>query len=86
MFGSEPVELCLKSLEGELLARLCAEPMYPPLFKAAFPDEADPIVIANVVKARESMALTERGGDHGGRLPLVRSVIRARMAALWRMF
>lgn len=51
MFGSEPVELGLKNLEGELLARLRAEPTYPPLFTAAFPDEADPIVIANVVKA-----------------------------------
>jgi cytochrome c peroxidase len=51
LFGAEPVELGLKNMEGELLARLGAEPRYPPLFAEAFPGEAAPITVANVVKA-----------------------------------
>lgn len=51
MFGSEPVELGMKNMETELLARLHAEPLYAPLFETAFSGEADPISVANVVKA-----------------------------------
>ena len=51
IFGSEPVELGLKNMEGELLARLQAEPIYPPLFADAFLGEAEPVTVANVVKA-----------------------------------
>jgi cytochrome c peroxidase len=54
MFGTEPVELGLKNLEGELLARLRAEPRYPALFAEAFPAEADAISVAAVVKALAS--------------------------------
>jgi cytochrome c peroxidase len=51
MFGSEPVELGLKNLEAELLTRLHDEPLYPPMFADAFPQDADPISVGNVVKA-----------------------------------
>jgi cytochrome c peroxidase len=51
IFGSEPVELGMKNMEGTLLARLRAESLYPPLFAEAFEGEADPITVANVVKA-----------------------------------
>ncbi|MBC7978758.1 MAG: di-heme enzyme, partial [Myxococcales bacterium] len=51
IFGSEPIELGLKNMEQELIARLRAEPIYPPLFTAAFADDADPVTVANVVKA-----------------------------------
>ena len=51
MFGSEPVELGMKNMEDELVARITAEPLYPPLFAAAFPDDTAPISVANIVKA-----------------------------------
>lgn len=51
MFGAEPVELGLRNMESVLLARLQAAPIYPPLFCASFPDDADPITVANIVKA-----------------------------------
>jgi cytochrome c peroxidase len=51
IFGTGPVELGMKNMEGVLLARIAAEPLYPPLFGEAFPDDADPISVENVVKA-----------------------------------
>lgn len=51
IFGNELVELGLRNMESVLLARLAAEPVYPPLFAEAFPAEADPISVANVVRA-----------------------------------
>lgn len=62
MFGSEPVELGLKNLEGELLARLRAEPVYAPMFAAAFTGEADPFTVGNVVKAISSFERTMISG------------------------
>lgn len=51
MFGSEPVELGMKNMEDVLIARIAAEPIYAPLFAAAFPGDPAPITIANIVKA-----------------------------------
>jgi len=51
MFGFEPVELGLRNLENELLTRLSAEPLYQALFPKAFPADADPVTVANVVRA-----------------------------------
>jgi len=51
IFGAEPVELGLKNLESELVARLRDEPRYPPLFASAFPGVDDPVTVENVVKA-----------------------------------
>ena len=51
MFGFEPVELGLRNLEGVLLARLAAEPIYQDLFPKSFPEEAAPITVANTVRA-----------------------------------
>lgn len=51
IFGEHPVELGLANMEDELLARLRAEPLYPDLFAEAFPGEADPISVANAVRA-----------------------------------
>jgi len=51
MFGFEPVELGLRNMEGVLLARLSAEPLYQELFPKAFPGDPAPISVANVVKA-----------------------------------
>ncbi|MCX5746267.1 MAG: di-heme enzyme [Proteobacteria bacterium] len=50
MFGFEPVELGLRNLEDELLARLKAEPIYQDLFARSFEADADPVTVANVVK------------------------------------
>lgn len=51
LFGEHPVELGLANMEGELVARLRAEPLYPDLFARAFPAEADPINVPNTVRA-----------------------------------
>jgi len=51
MFGEVPVELGLAGLEDELLQRLRDEPIYQDLFPSAFPDDADPFTLDNVVKA-----------------------------------
>lgn len=51
MFGDAPVELGLRNMEGTLLARLAAEPLYVASFPEAFPGEVDPITVANVVRA-----------------------------------
>jgi cytochrome c peroxidase len=41
----------LAGQEDVLLERLRAEPLYPPLFAQAFPEEADPISLASVTRA-----------------------------------
>jgi cytochrome c peroxidase len=51
LLGVDPVELGFSGNELELLARLEAEPLYPPLFKAAFPDEERPVGLYNLVRA-----------------------------------
>ncbi|GAB4207168.1 MAG: di-heme enzyme [Sandaracinaceae bacterium] len=51
LFAEHPVELGLANMEDELLARLRAEPLYPDLYAEAYPGEADPITIANTVRA-----------------------------------
>lgn len=51
MFGEAPVELGLAGREDELLARLRADEAYPMMFRDAFPSDADPISVGNVVRA-----------------------------------
>jgi cytochrome c peroxidase len=51
MFGEEPVELGLAGREAEMLDRLRAEPLYQDLFADAFPRDADPFKVVNVVNA-----------------------------------
>jgi cytochrome c peroxidase len=51
LLGDAPIELGFSGHEDELLERLRAEPLYPPLFEAAFPEEQDPISITNVARA-----------------------------------
>ena len=43
MFGESPPELALAGKEEELLGRLRDDARYPTMFKAAFPDDADPL-------------------------------------------
>jgi len=58
LFGDHPVEMGMEGKEDVLLARLRAAPRYGPLFAAAYPDEHDPISLANVVKAVASFERT----------------------------
>lgn len=51
MLGEDPVELGLAGHEDEMLANLAADADYPARFAAAFPGEADPFTLDNVVKA-----------------------------------
>ncbi|MBK6687661.1 MAG: di-heme enzyme [Deltaproteobacteria bacterium] len=62
MFGEHPVELGLAGKEGELLARLAADPRYPPLFAAAFPDHNDPITLETIVQAVSTFQRTLYSG------------------------
>lgn len=51
LFGEEPVELGLRGMEDVLVERLRADARYPDMFAEAFPDEAEPITVQNVLKA-----------------------------------
>jgi cytochrome c peroxidase len=51
LFGEEPVELGLAGRDAELFERLRAEPRYQALFPRAFPADADPFVLRNLVRA-----------------------------------
>ena len=73
LFGEFPVELGLANMEDELLARLRADDVYPDMFRAAFPDAADPISLDGVTKAIACFERALISGDsdydrsfHGG--------------------
>lgn len=52
LFAEHPVEMGVTDANRrEILDRLDREPVYPPLFRAAFPDEGQPLTMANVIKA-----------------------------------
>ena len=51
MFSDTPIELGLKGRESELLSTLNREPLYQKLFPFAFPNEVDPLTLANLTKA-----------------------------------
>ena len=51
MFGTAPVELGLGGDGADVVARLGDEPVYQALFPDAFPDDPQPISIANVTRA-----------------------------------
>lgn len=63
LFGAEPVELGLRGMEDELLARLRAEPRYDELFAEAFPADADPFTLTNVTRALASFERSLLSGD-----------------------
>jgi cytochrome c peroxidase len=63
MFNEHPVELGLSGHEEELLRRLRAHPGYRGMFSAAFPDDADPVTLANVTRAVASFERTLISGD-----------------------
>lgn len=52
LFGDDPVEMGVNDANrAEILARFQADPIYPPLFRAAFPDSPAPGGMGDVIKA-----------------------------------
>lgn len=51
LFGDNPVEMGMAGLERELFERLAGEPIYPPLFRAAFPELSGEISLATLTRA-----------------------------------
>jgi cytochrome c peroxidase len=62
LFGEDPVELGLSGQDGPMLARLAADPDYPPRFAAAFPEEPVAISVETVVKALSAFQRTVISG------------------------
>ncbi len=63
MFGETPPELGLSGMEDELVGRLEADMAYPTMFADAFPNEADPINVENIVKAIGAFERTMISGN-----------------------
>lgn len=63
MFGETPVELGLSGKEQQLFAGLREDPRYRRFFAEAFPEEADPVNLNNIVKAIASFERTLISGN-----------------------
>jgi cytochrome c peroxidase len=63
MYNEHPIELGLKDRDGEILARLSADPDDIERFRAAFPDEPAPVTMAHAVKAIASFERVLLSGD-----------------------
>ena len=64
MFGDTPVELGLGGLpQSDLLGRFSSDPRYQRLFAEAYPDDADPFTLDNLVKALTSFVRTLISGN-----------------------
>lgn len=52
LFGDDPVEMGVTDANrAAILERLRVDPVYPPLFRQSFPEDAEPLAMANVIKA-----------------------------------
>jgi cytochrome c peroxidase len=63
MYNELPVEMGLKGHEAEVLGRFAADADYTDRFRTAFPGEANPITLANIVKAIASFERIIVSGD-----------------------
>ena len=63
MLGKNPVELGLAGREAEMLDRLRAVAVYPPLFRAAFPGDRSPFTLDHVTRAIATFERTLVSGD-----------------------
>jgi cytochrome c peroxidase len=54
MFGDQPIELGLRAPDTGLLAAVRGADPYPRLFSRAYPDDGDPVTVANIVRALAS--------------------------------
>lgn len=62
LFGESPIELGLHITEEEIRAKLKQDPIYPEMFRKAFP-EAEPITITNIIKAIAAFQRTLISGN-----------------------
>lgn len=52
LFGDDPIEMGVNDgNRQQILARLAADPLYPPLFRQAFADQPQPLSMASVIRA-----------------------------------
>lgn len=58
LFGIHPIEMGTKGQEGKVILFLQRDPIYPGLFKKAFPDQDDPISFDTITKALASFERT----------------------------
>ena len=58
LLGQDPVEMGMSGADEEMIARLEADPIYPPLFKAAYPEVDGEISFATVTRALASFQRT----------------------------
>jgi cytochrome c peroxidase len=64
LFNMDPaVELAMEGHEDVLAARLAADPIYPEMFRAAYPERAAPINVDTAVKAIAAFVRTIVSGD-----------------------
>ncbi|MCA9686834.1 MAG: di-heme enzyme [Myxococcales bacterium] len=63
LFAEFPVELGVTGHEDEVLARFAEDAEYLDLFAAAFPEDAEPVTLDNIVKALASFVRTMISGD-----------------------
>ncbi len=63
MFNEHPIELGLKGREAEVVARFAGAADDRDRFRAAFPGDASPVTLANVVKAIAAFERTLVSGD-----------------------
>jgi cytochrome c peroxidase len=78
MFNQHPVELGLAGQEAALLERIESSPLYPAMFAAAFPTDADPTTLLNLRRSIASFERTLISGD----APYDRLVYRGDTGAL----
>ncbi len=58
LFGEQPVEMGMAGREADILALIRSEPRYAELFPQAFPGDADPYSVLNVVRSIASFVRT----------------------------
>lgn len=63
MTGSDPVELGISGMDGAVAARLEADPEYPALFRASFPEEVELFTYPNIAKAIATFERTLVSGN-----------------------
>jgi cytochrome c peroxidase len=63
MFNEHPIEMGLKGNEGAVVARVAADAADATLFREAFPGEAAPITLDNIIKAIATFERTLVSGD-----------------------
>lgn len=63
MVGQDPIELGISGLDEEVAARLETDPEYPRLFRAAFPEDVQPVSYDHIVKAIAAFERTMISGN-----------------------